>query len=190
MKKSNIQLCHLHDEKAIKLLMDLCISSSSIADANVALAIHLRQMELHNLCAEGECVHFTHLCDIKMSPSSSWTLFAVTDFFKGTGRLVSLRLSLSYAVNAKFIFHIYANQAENITDDIVKQMENFEKMLQSILKKTVQVSMKSMSATVTDSFKSNYALTLRRPEKFNGLKMATYLVQLLDKIGNLPNVEP
>ncbi|KAG4071255.1 hypothetical protein HA402_003959 [Bradysia odoriphaga] len=159
-KKVHSQLCHLHDDKAIKLLKELC---SSIADANLSLAIHLRQMELHSLCAD--------------------------DFFKGTARIVSLRLSLSYALNAKFIFQLYADQAENITDDIIKQMENFEKSLQSILKKAVQVSMKSLATTVTNSFKCIYALTLRKPEKLNGLQMATHLMELLDKMTILPDIE-
>lgn len=51
MKKVHSQLCHLHDGKAIAILKELC---SSVDDGTECLVIHLRQMQLHNLCADGK----------------------------------------------------------------------------------------------------------------------------------------
>lgn len=51
MKKFHSQLCHFHDDKAIALLKELC---SSVEDGTECLAIHLRQLQLHSLCADGK----------------------------------------------------------------------------------------------------------------------------------------
>lgn len=77
---------------------------------------------------------------------------------------------------------MYTDESENITDEIVKEMEHFERLIQSTLKIAVKTSMKLPNGNATKYFKSIYALTLRKPEKLDGLKMAEHLIQLLDKI--------
>lgn len=51
MKKVHSQLCHFHDDKAISLLKELC---STVDDGTECLVIHLRQIKLHSLCADGK----------------------------------------------------------------------------------------------------------------------------------------
>lgn len=103
---------------------------------------------------------------------------------KLSAKIDCLRLSLSYAFRAKFIFQLYASEAV-ITDVILERMEFFEKLLQTILKKAVKTSMKVAAGNVKNYFKNVYALTLRKPEKLNGLQMAQHLFQLLDKMENI-----
>lgn len=65
MKKVHSQLCHLNDDKAIILLKELC---SSVEDATECLAIHIRQIELHSLCADGKfCIQFQFSVCFKVS---------------------------------------------------------------------------------------------------------------------------
>lgn len=109
----------------------------------------------------------------------------VADFSKLITRIDCLRLSLSYAFRSKFIFELYATEAESITDVILERMEYFEKLVQTLLKKAVKTSMKSVTGNVTNYFKSVYALTLRKPEKLDGLRMARHLVKLLEKMENI-----
>lgn len=85
---------------------------------------------------------------------------------------------------------MFASEAENITDVIIERMESFENLLQTVLKKAVKTSMKLVTANATNYFKNIYALTLRKPEKLNGLEMATHLVQLLEKMENISEESP
>lgn len=98
---------------------------------------------------------------------------------------------MSYAFRAKFIFELFADEAENLTDVIIERMECFEKSLQTVLKKTVKMSMKLVVPSgVTNYFKNVYALTLRKQEKLNGLEMAKHLVVLLEKIASVSEQSP
>lgn len=99
-------------------------------------------------------------------------------------------MSLSYVFSSKFIFELYANEAENITDVIIERMEYFEKLAQTTLRKAVKNSMKLATGNTSNYFKSIYVLTLRKPEKLSGLEMAQHLVQLLDKMENISEETP
>lgn len=107
------------------------------------------------------------------------------DFSKPIIRIECLRLSLSYAIGSKFIFELYASEAENVSNAMLERMEYFENLLQTVLKKAIKTSMKLPTGNATNYFKSVYALTLRKPEKLNGLQMARHLVQLLQKMENV-----
>lgn len=108
------------------------------------------------------------------------------DFSKPIIRIECLRLSLSYAIGSKFIFELYASEAENVSNAMLERMEYFENLVQTVLKKAIKTSMKPpTTGNATNYFKSVYALTLRKPEKLNGLQMARHLVQLLEKMENV-----
>ncbi len=184
MKKVHSQLCQLHDDKAISILKELC---SSIDDATECLVIHLRQIEMHSLCADGKCDFLWKI--IQFIDLILFRFFV--DFSKVQTRIECLRLSLSYAFSSKFIFELYVNEVENLTDVIEERMELFEKLLQTILKKAIKVTMlKSVAANATNYFKSIYTLTLRKPEKLSRLQMAEHLVKVLDKMGNITEEAP
>lgn len=108
-----------------------------------------------------------------------------TDFSKLSTKIECLRLSLSYAFCSKFIFELYASEAENVSNVILERMEYFETLVQTVLKKAIKLSMKLVTGNSTNFFKSVYALTLRKPEKLNGLQMARHLVQLMEKMENI-----
>lgn len=99
-------------------------------------------------------------------------------------------MSLSYALKSKYIFELYANEDNSITDAVVERMECFEKLLQTVLKKAVKIAMKLVAGPSTNYFKSIYVLTLRKPEKLDGPQMAKHLVQLLEKMENVPEESP
>lgn len=51
MKKVHSQLSRFHDDKAIEILKELC---SSVEDGTECLLIHLRQIQINSLCADGK----------------------------------------------------------------------------------------------------------------------------------------
>lgn len=63
-------------------------------------------------------------------------------------------------------------------------MEQFEQLMQAILKKIIKNSTK-LEAENTNNFKRMYAWTLRKPEKLSGQQLTQHLLKALAGIQNI-----